>query len=144
MVVGRDKKHQMDCPNCGEARQSSVMETRSEPASVRRRRKCEKCKYRFTTREWVIGDEPEDGESVECMLKQIIAIKQAYLNNMRRLTKELVRQVDCYRVTFPEEAIHELGGDPEDGGDPGAAGEEGSSGSCRAAALGNQTDPDRS
>lgn len=46
----------MHCPNCN--RETSVVDTRrSEDNSMRRRRECKQCRYRFTTTEQLV---PED------------------------------------------------------------------------------------
>lgn len=44
----------MECPLCGSA--SSVIETRSGPRENRRRRQCDVCNHRFTTKEIAYED----------------------------------------------------------------------------------------
>lgn len=44
----------MECPLCGS--ESSVIETRSSPRENRRRRQCNTCNHRFTTKEIAYED----------------------------------------------------------------------------------------
>jgi transcriptional regulator NrdR family protein len=48
----------LTCPKC-ENSKNSVVETRSSPGGLRRRRVCDKCKYKFstleTTKEFKVG-----------------------------------------------------------------------------------------
>ena len=46
----------MICPNCKEKNYSRVLETRSTPEYIRRRRECQKCGQRFFTQEYVTGN----------------------------------------------------------------------------------------
>lgn len=59
MAKGRNAGHGLKCPNCGSAK-LFVTDTRSMPDYIRRRRKCEKCRYIATAYEVIekVGDPP--------------------------------------------------------------------------------------
>lgn len=46
----------MICPKCNAENYSRVLETRSTPEYIRRRRECQKCGQRFFTKEYVAGN----------------------------------------------------------------------------------------
>lgn len=69
----------MDCPKCG-YHKTLVTECRElkRDETIRRRRECQKCGYRFTTYEYIVNAEIKDENSARRMLKRIKNILDDY------------------------------------------------------------------
>lgn len=81
------------CPNCfyGEVQ---VIDTRDTPDGGRRRRyRCRKCDYRFTTGEMVIGDDWHRGETLlEALVRKVSTSKSLECYDEAVLLSELLRR----------------------------------------------------
>lgn len=69
----------MDCPKCG-YHKMLVIDYRNLKLdeTIRRRRECQKCGYRFTTYEYIANDEIKDENSARRMIKRIKNILDDY------------------------------------------------------------------
>jgi hypothetical protein len=83
------------CPKCGAAKGSDVCDSRGTEKYIRRRRKCNSCGFKFTTRESVLTDELDDPDTIS---------RQALLN-LRALAIDIIRKTDCVDPKKNPEAI---------------------------------------
>lgn len=73
MSIREPRIYSIQCPKCGSGA-STVRDSRLRTSnnSIRRRRECMSCKYRYTTREAIINEHPErpptDDELIEGLL----------------------------------------------------------------------------
>ena len=74
----------MECPLCGGS--SSVIETRSSPHENRRRRQCDVCHHRFTTKELLYED----------------------IKSTQKSLKRLARLLSTINATWADAALHQL------------------------------------
>lgn len=84
----------LKCPKCGNALKSDVLDSRSPLTGdyIRRRRVCQ-CGHKFTTREVVWSDNPQD----PCTLKT------ADVLNLRVLALDIIRRTDPLIPSAPLE-----------------------------------------
>jgi hypothetical protein len=74
----------MECPACGGP--TSVVETRRGPRENRRRRECDDCQHRFTTKELLYSD----------------------IKSTQKSLKQLATLLSTIKATWAEVALHQL------------------------------------
>lgn len=71
------------CPKCGATKGSAVLDSRApqEGSYIRRRRSCNACGYRFSTRETFWNDDPE---LPQMKREDVLALRAVALDIIRR------------------------------------------------------------
>lgn len=94
----------LKCPKCGAAKGSDVCDSRAplEGTYIRRRRKCNACGHKFSTREMVWNDDPSNPNT----------IKRADILNLRALAKLILNQTNHL---MPEESAQVQPEQPQSG-----------------------------
>jgi predicted RNA-binding Zn-ribbon protein involved in translation (DUF1610 family) len=87
MIESRSSNN-FKCPKCGAKNGSDVTDSRGCEKWIRRRRKCNACGERFTTREMVWNDDPDDPN----------AIKPADVLNLRAIALDIIQRTE---ITMP-------------------------------------------
>lgn len=76
----------MDCPKCG-YHNTLVIDSRNIEyyQTVRRRRECQKCGYRFTTHERILNDEIKEEKTARRAIERIKNIMDDYNEEVRKV-----------------------------------------------------------
>lgn len=83
------------CPKCGATKGSDVKDSRGCETWIRRRRQCNACAFRFTTREMVWDDDPADPNT----------LKTADVLNLRVLAMDILNRTNHLTLSVQSERL---------------------------------------